>query len=596
MNSMINEDLLNNTTLSDEELIIKNDLEKELIGEIKKTDDTIDDELQSNVIIDIDELDSELKKEIDAQLSELKILEENKEKIGNPATLGEIIRDVVWEQFINQLGVVAGEEFIQENRGLKLDLSDNAHIQTTNNFAKGDLATHNTEIDYKQRYDAWQSNFVRDKDGNIVMRYDRIDNEDKVVLVAGARSPFDKGRPKGSASEHMDHTVSTGEIIRDPKANAHLPKEKQLEFANSSKNLNPLDSGANESKGDHKMENWIESERDGKKPAERFNIDEKQLKEKDKEARAEYEKLKEEGEKKSIEAGRKSQMAEGFRIGGKALQTFVMVLLADLVKRIIQQLIIWLRSAEKSLNTFLESVKVAITKFIENLKQVALSATDMAMTTIVTAILGPIVGLIKKAWILIKQSANTIKQAIEYLKNPQNMNKDFAIIMIEVGRIVIVGLSAAGAIVLSEAIEKALSSIPFFALGIPVIGSLANIFGIFLGALISGIIGALALRMIDSIAAKHQLNKIRTQEDELYTQLTQKKALLADVVTVKTGINILQTETVVVETTSNIIGKREKTIQNQEETRDTLVKTEETINVISEKIRSLKNNEEDTDI
>lgn len=47
-----------------------------------------------------------------------------KEKIRNPDNLGNVIMDVVWEQFVNQIAVTctAGEDFIEENNGLKLDL------------------------------------------------------------------------------------------------------------------------------------------------------------------------------------------------------------------------------------------------------------------------------------------------------------------------------------------------------------------------------------------------------------------------------------------------------------------------------------------
>ena len=92
----------------------------------------------------------------------MQFLAEEKEKIGNPDNLGNVIMDVVWEQFLNQVAVTAGEDFIKENRGLHLDLRNEAHIQTTENFANGKIATHNTEIDYQKRYDDWQSNFQKD--------------------------------------------------------------------------------------------------------------------------------------------------------------------------------------------------------------------------------------------------------------------------------------------------------------------------------------------------------------------------------------------------------------------------------------------------
>ncbi|WP_206512538.1 hypothetical protein [Veillonella ratti] len=46
---------------------------------------------------------------------------------------------LVWEQFLNQIAITGGEEFIKGNRGMTLDLSDDAHIQTTEKFANGRL-------------------------------------------------------------------------------------------------------------------------------------------------------------------------------------------------------------------------------------------------------------------------------------------------------------------------------------------------------------------------------------------------------------------------------------------------------------------------
>ena len=67
----------------------------------------------------------------------------------------------------------------------------------------------------------------------------------------------------------------------------------------------------------------------------------------------------------------------------------------------------------------------------------------------------------------------------------------------ETGKIIIAGLSGVGAIVLGDVIEKALLVIPGFGIEIPLIGSLANILGIFLSAVISGIIGAISINAIE---------------------------------------------------------------------------------------------------
>lgn len=460
--------------------------------------------------MDFAQLESQLEAELDSQMEDLKVLEEEHEKIGNPATIGETVKNVVWEQFINQVGVIAGEDFIRENRGLTLDLRDSAHIQTTENFEKGKIATHNDKIDYQKRYDDWQANFQRNEDGSIKMERARITGEQQAKLKYGARQYLNG--PSGSASMHNDHTISAAEIIRDPEANAHLSREEQHDFATGSINYKPLDSSANESKGDARMEDWLNHERNGQRPAERFNINEDELRKRDAEARTEYERVKKEGEKRSIETGKKSQREEAFRIGGKALRSVIMGLLASLIKDIIQKLVAWFRSGKRSLSTFVDSVKLAIKSFLSNMKTHLLNAGNTLITTIFTAIFGPVIGMIKKAWIFLKQGYQSVKEAIEFFKNPANKNMPFSIKMMEVGKIIVTGATAGGAILLGETIEKGLMTIPVFAFQIPLLGSLASLLGMFFGALISGLIGALALNLIDKMIAKKQRSINQSQQ------------------------------------------------------------------------------------
>lgn len=487
-------------------------------------------------------MEAKLQSQLEDGLSGLEFLEEEREKIGNPDNLGAIIQNVVWEQFINQVASTAGEDFIRENNGLTLDLRDEAHIQTTDAFAQGKIATHNTEIDYQQRYDDWQSNFQRDGKGNIVTHTTRTGTEE-ATLVKGARKPFDEGRPSGSVEKHtdMDHTVSAGEIIRDPAANAHMTKDEQIAFANSGANLNEMDSSLNRSKGDMSMTDWLDTPNaNGQKPNEIFDISEeqdRQLREKDTEARAEYEKQKKEAEKRSVELGKKSQRAEAFRIGGKALRAVVMQLLAELVKEIIAKLVKWFKSAKKAISTLLDSLKEAITSFVRKLKTHLVNSSITAVTTIATAMFGPVVNTIMKAVTLLKQGWKSLKDAIAYIKNPENKGKPIGILMLEVGKIVMAGLTAAGAIVLGEVIEKALIAIPgagaVFAFEIPLLGSLANILGIFLGAVVAGIIGAIAINQMDKAIANKLRNENTSAKIEKGNQVLQTQSMLKSVTQAK---------------------------------------------------------------
>ena len=460
---------------------------------------------------DFDALEEKLQGQLENELADLQVLTDEKEKIGSPDELGKVIGNVVWEQFLNQIAVTAGEDFIEANRGLTLDLRDEAHIQTTENFANGKIATHNTEIDYQQRYDDWQSNFQKDENGTVVTHKTRSGNEE-ATLVKGARKPFDENRPSGSKEKHtdMDHTVSAGEIIRDPAAAAHMTKDEQVDFANSDANLNEMDSSWNRSKGDKSMKEWLDNENSkGQKPDDIFDMseeDKKKLLEKDAEAREEYEKRKKEGERKSIEAGKKSQKEEAFRIGKKTLRAVVMQLLTELIREIITKLVKWFRSAQKALGTLLDSLKEAIHSFVGNMKTRLINAGSTVFTTVATAIIGPVVATIKKAWMMLKQGWKSLKDAVKYIKDPANKGKPIGILMMEVGKIIIAGMTATGALMLGEVIEKGLMTIPIFAFEIPLLGSLASILGIFLGAVVAGIIGAIAINLIEKQIEKRLKN------------------------------------------------------------------------------------------
>lgn len=310
---------------------------------------------------DFDELEKALEQELDAKTLDLELATKDREKIGNPESLAETVGNVVWEQFINQIGRGAGEEFIKQNKGLELDLSNDAHIQTTEKFAKGIFPSHNKEI-YEKRYKDWQANFQEDENHNIKMHSTRMGIEE-ATLAKGARKPFDKDRPKGSIERktQMDHTVSAAEIIRDPAANAHLTREEQIAFANSEANLNEMPSSWNQSKGDKSMTDWLDNPNSkGQKPTETLDglSDEKaqELREQNTVARTEYDRVKAKGEMRSVIDGRIFQIKEG----AKAV---LFGLLASLLKNIMVKLLIWFKTGKRKLKEFLISIKNAIKEF-----------------------------------------------------------------------------------------------------------------------------------------------------------------------------------------------------------------------------------------
>lgn len=451
--------------------------------------------------LDFDTLEKALEQEFDEKNLDLELAIKDREKIGDPKSLAETVGNVVWEQFINQIGITAGEEFVRQNKGLQLDLSDDEHIQRADNFAKGLFPTHNSET-FQERYQDWQKSFDRDENGNIKMHSTRMGTQE-ATLAKGARKAFDLDRPKGSAERktQMDHTISVGEILRDPAANAHLTREEQIKFANSQANLNEIPASWNQSKSDKSMTDWLDNPNSkGQKPTEIFDIseqDKQQLLDKNVMARTEFNKMKEKGELRSVISGRISQVKEG-------VKAVIFGLLASLLKNILTKLVVLFKSGKRKFKEFIFGIKDAVCEFFYNLRHNFKETLKTSSETFITTITTAISDKIKKFWMFLKQGFKSLKEAFDYIMAPENKNKPFDILVLEVGKILVAGLSVAGAIALNELIENALLTVPFFALQIPLLGTLASIISVFLSAVVSGIIGALAIRLIDKLIAGRQ--------------------------------------------------------------------------------------------
>ena len=458
-------------------------------------------ELEYGNLID---LKSTLQVELNDILDELSSIEEDREKLQNNQYLEEAIQDIIWDQVQNQLAVQIGEEFIKDNNGQKLDLRKEAHIQTAENFEKGKFASHNREFNYQERYDKWQDNFTTNKNGERVLKKE-------------ARQFFDKGRDMGSAAVHKDHTVSIKEQLNDIEMAAFFSKEQVKEFANSSKNLHDLDASANKSKNDKTMTEFLNSERNGLKPEERFNIDRKQLEKDDKEAREELKNRKAENENIAIQSGKKSRRKEALKVTGKALKAAVLQLLTEFLREIVKKFISWLGEKEKNFGTFIAKVKEAISSFMSNLSHHVLGVGQSMVTMLATSIIGPVVGTFMQVWTFIQQGWRSLTDAIDYLKNPENKNKSTSVKMLEIGKIIVAGVTAAGAIVLSSAIGATLLSIfPPLGVEIPLLGSLSGLIGTFMGATVAGIAGAFVLKLIDQMIVDKQIDELTNKKIDKY--------------------------------------------------------------------------------
>lgn len=484
-------------------------------------------------------LESSLENNLKDIVEHIDQLDIDREKLQNNEYLQESIENIVWEQVQLQLAAQIGDEFIKDNNGQTLDLRKEAHIQTAENFEKGKVATHNRDVNYQERYDNWQAKFQRDDKGNIKTHTTRSKQTVK-ILTKEARKDFDKGRPRGSKENgtQMDHTISAGEIIRDAKTNAFMSKDEQIAFANSNANLNEIRSKINQAKKDNPTTEFLDNPNSkGQYARDNHNInkqEEKQLREKDKEARAEYDRLRNEAEKRAIQSGKKSRRDEALKVSGKALKAALLQLLSEFLRELISKFISWLKDKERNLSTFIEKIKEAIISFVNNLSNHLLNVGKSVVTMIASAIVGPVINTFLKAWTFIHQGWRSLKEAIDYLNNPDNKEKSVQIMMLEIGKIVVAGLSATGAIVLGETLGASLTaSFPVLAISIPLLGTIGGLIGTFMGATLSGIIGAFVLKMIDQQIVDRQIADLSSERIDQKNEMLVIQDQLLDVKNVK---------------------------------------------------------------
>jgi len=477
-------------------------------------------ELEYGNLID---LRSSLQVELNDILDELSSIEEDREKLQNNQYLEEAIQDIIWDQVQNQLAVQIGEEFIKDNNGQTLDLRKEAHIQTAENFEKGKFITHNADRSiYEDRYKDWQEKFERDEFGNIRTHTTRS-GKTVNTIKKDAREFLDKNRPKGSKEKgtDMDHTISAGEIIRDSKVNAFMDEDQQYAFANSDINLNEMRASVNRAKGSKSVPEYLDYPNSkGQYPKDNQNLtelEEKQMREKYKLAKDDLDKKIDEAEKRAIQSGKKSRRNEALKVTGKALKAAVLQLLTEFLREIVKKFISWLGEKEKNFGTFIAKVKEAISNFMSNLSHHVLGVGQSMVTMLATSIIGPVVGTFMQVWTFIQQGWRSLSEAIDYLKNPENKNKSTSVKMLEIGKIIVAGVTAAGAIVLSSAIGATLLSIfPPLGVEIPLLGSLSGLIGTFMGATVAGIVGAFVLKLIDKMIVDKQIDELTNKKIDKY--------------------------------------------------------------------------------
>lgn len=460
-------------------------------NDILNTDENLNEDFIES--FDFDELEEKLQGQLEEEFENMRFLVEDKERIGNPDTLGKVILDEVWKQFGNQIG---------------LDMTN----ETLN-----------------QKYDREHQGETYEEVGKRVMQDKKYKEANKAMKekqqFGNLKDEYTGKNINQSDNANLDHVIARKELYENPRRKQAGINTEDL--ANKEENLKPTNESLNKSKGAKSVDEYIsgreerekklreQNERANKKIdqsnmsdiekqkakqnankrlQDKLNADDELMKKADKEARKAI--------NKDIRKGVAQETAK--KAGKDALKQMTVYALFSLLKEVMNGFVRFLRDKAKSFKSFLEEMKKAIKSFFEKITNVLQTGASSMVGTIVTEIVGPITSTFNKLGSLIKQSISSLREAVIYLNDKKNKNKSFSIKVSQVGKIIIAGFGGFSSIFLGEVFEKFLLSVPGMNIELPLLGTLANVIGIFLGSLVSGLFVAIIINYIDKFIAKKQ--------------------------------------------------------------------------------------------
>ena len=445
---------------------------------------------------DFDELEVKLQGQLEEELADLEFLQEEKEKIGNPDALGKVILDEVWKQFGNQIGLdLTNETLIQEynrthpDESLEYNKKEGAKILQDKKYK-------DTREEMKRQQE--QGTLKDDYTGKDLKPGDSFD----VEHVVKRKEIFENQRRKQAGLEaselaNKDENMkavndSLNRSIKEKSNKEYVEKREQREkdlIAQNERAKKKIDE-SNMSE----VEKKLAKEEADKRLQNKLDADDDLMMEADAKARKAI--------NKDIAKGAVKQTAK--KAGKDALKAMAVSALFALLKEVMNGFVRFLKSQAKSFQSFLDEMKRAIKSFFEKITSVLQTGASSAIGTILSEIFGPIVSTFKKLASLLKQGVSSVMEAVKYLSDKENKNKPFSIKVAQVGKIITAGLVAGGAIFLGELFEKLLDKVPGMKTKLPLLGTLSNVIGMFLASLVSGLVGAIIINLIDKFIAKKQ--------------------------------------------------------------------------------------------
>ena len=458
--------------------------------------------------LNYDELEELLEQQFTIEFSNLEKLELECKEISSPDKLGDVILDEIWNQFSNQIG---------------LDMtSDTLLKQYNDKYPNGYTKEEATKIMKDKRYtDANNAMKAKQKSGNLKDEY-----TGKTLKI--------------NDKANLDHVVPRKQIFENPWRK--IADIETSDLANKSENLAGTNESLNKSKGAKSNSEYIKKrevrEKNLKEQVERANkkIDKMNISD------AEKRNLKAENNKKlndklaadsdkMIKAEKSAKKAmykpiankASFRMANKAgkdaIKAIFVAALFGMLKEIMNALVRFFKSKKRSFDTFLDEMKNALHSFFGKIRDFIKVGIDSFVGSIVGEIIGAFAQKLKKLPNLIKQLFGSIRESISYLSNPENQTHSTAIKIAHISKIITSGLVAVGALFLGEYFEQFLNKIPGMTFEIKLLGTIANILGMFLASLLTGILGAIIINGLDGFISRKLQDENKKQQADKKNEL-----------------------------------------------------------------------------
>lgn len=461
------------------------------------------EEVDESQSLNYDELEELLEQQFEMEFSNLESLQTDFKEIGSPDKLSEVILDEIWNQFGNQIG---------------LDMTSDTLLKQYN--------------DNKERPKEYTK-----KIGEDILNDKRYTAANKAMKekqkLGNLKDEYTGKTLKVNEKANLDHVVARKQIFENPwKKIADINTE---DLANKSENFAATNESLNKSKGAKSNSEYIKNrelrEKELRNQVQRANeeIDKKNISDAEKRnLKAENEKrlndklaadskkmLKaEKTAKKAInkDIAKKASVRMANKAGKDAVKAMFVAALFGMLKEIMNALVRFFRSKKHSFDTFLDEMKIALHAFFSKIKDFIKVGIDSFVGSIVGEIIGAINQKLQKITNVVKQIFGSIRESISYLSNPENQSHSTEIKIAHISKIITSALVGVGAIFLGEYFEKYLKKIKGFDTEIKYLGSIANILGMFLASLLTGILGAIIINGIDQFISRKLIEENQKQQ------------------------------------------------------------------------------------